>query len=123
MTFKSGRFGHVEICFVLALARTYEDIIARTDGAPFGHKTWSLRDSVTSRRRWAVKILPAHLSSDSVARQRFEREAKIISGLNHPNICTLYDVGHQDGLDFIVMEYLALRNGYPGAGHFPEIAR
>jgi serine/threonine protein kinase len=55
----------------------------------------------------AVKILPAHLSSDSAARQRFEREAKTISGLNHPNICTLYDVGHQDGLDFIVMEYLA----------------
>jgi eukaryotic-like serine/threonine-protein kinase len=55
----------------------------------------------------AVKILPAHLSSDSAARQRFEREAKTISGLNHPNICTLYDVGHQEGLDFIVMEYLA----------------
>ena len=55
----------------------------------------------------AVKILPEHLSSNSVARQRFEREAKTISGLNHPNICTLYDVGHQDGLDFIVMEYLA----------------
>src|SRR5277367_975865 len=55
----------------------------------------------------AVKILPAHLSSNSAARQRFEREAKTISGLNHPNICTLFDVGHQDGLDFIVMEYLA----------------
>jgi eukaryotic-like serine/threonine-protein kinase len=55
----------------------------------------------------AVKILPAHLSSDSAARQRFEREAKTISGLNHPNICTVYDVGHQDGLDFLVMEYLA----------------
>ena len=55
----------------------------------------------------AVKILPAHLSSDADAKQRFEREAKIISGLSHPNICTLFDVGHQDGLDFIVMEYLA----------------
>ena len=55
----------------------------------------------------AVKILPAHLSSDPDARRRFEREAKTISGLNHPNICTLYDVGHQNGLDFIVMEYLA----------------
>jgi eukaryotic-like serine/threonine-protein kinase len=55
----------------------------------------------------AIKILPAHLSSNSAAKQRFDLEAKAISGLNHPNICTLYDVGHQDGLDFIVMEYLA----------------
>jgi serine/threonine protein kinase/Tol biopolymer transport system component len=55
----------------------------------------------------AIKILPAHLSSNSAAKQRFELEAKVISGLNHPNICTLYDVGHQDGLEFIVMEYLA----------------
>ncbi len=54
----------------------------------------------------AIKILTAHLASSSDARRRFEREAKTISGLNHPNICTLYDVGHQDGLDFIVMEYL-----------------
>jgi eukaryotic-like serine/threonine-protein kinase len=54
----------------------------------------------------AVKALPAHLSSDSEARTRFEREAKTVSALNHPNICTLYDVGHQDGIDFIVMEYL-----------------
>jgi eukaryotic-like serine/threonine-protein kinase len=55
----------------------------------------------------AIKILPAHLSRNSDAKRRFELEAKAISGLNHPNICTLYDVGHQDGLDFIVMEYLA----------------
>jgi eukaryotic-like serine/threonine-protein kinase len=52
----------------------------------------------------AVKILPAHLSSDPVRKQRFEREAKTISSLNHPHICTLYDVGQQDGVDFLVME-------------------
>ncbi len=52
----------------------------------------------------AVKILPPHLSSDPVRKQRFEREAKTISSLNHPHICTLYDVGHQDGVDFLVME-------------------
>src|SRR5690348_3890067 len=52
----------------------------------------------------AVKILPPHLSSDPVRKQRFEREAKTISSLNHPHICTLYDVGQQDGVDFIVME-------------------
>jgi eukaryotic-like serine/threonine-protein kinase len=57
-------------------------------------------------RTVAVKILPAHLSSNLDAKQRFDREARAISSLNHPNICTLYDVGHQDGTDFLVMEYL-----------------
>jgi Tol biopolymer transport system component len=57
-------------------------------------------------RTVAVKILPGHLSSNLDARQRFEREARVISSLNHPNICTLYDVGHQGGTDFLVMEYL-----------------
>ncbi len=57
-------------------------------------------------RAVAVKILPAHLSSDATLRQRFEQEAKAISSLNHPHICALYDVGHQDGTDFLVMEYL-----------------
>ena len=57
-------------------------------------------------REVAIKILPEHLSSDSSARQRFEREAKVVSGLNHPHICTLHDIGHQDGVDFIVMEFL-----------------
>ncbi|MGC2170244.1 MAG: protein kinase [Candidatus Sulfotelmatobacter sp.] len=57
-------------------------------------------------RAVAVKILPAHLSSNLDAKQRFEREARAISSLNHPNICTLHDIGHQDGTDFLVMEYL-----------------
>src|SRR4029077_19794256 len=57
-------------------------------------------------RTVAVKILPSHLSDNTEAIQRFEREARTISSLNHPNICTLYDVGHQDGVDFLVMEYL-----------------
>jgi eukaryotic-like serine/threonine-protein kinase len=55
-------------------------------------------------RTVAIKILPAHLSSDPVRKQRFEREAKTISGLNHPHICVLYDVGSQDGVDYLVME-------------------
>src|SRR5262252_5259425 len=55
-------------------------------------------------RTVAIKILPAHLSSDPVRKQRFEREAKTISSLNHPNICTLHDIGSQDGVDYLVME-------------------
>ncbi len=57
-------------------------------------------------RTVAIKILPPHLSDDAMRRQRFEREAKAVSSLNHPHICTLYDVGRQDGVDFIVMEYV-----------------
>jgi serine/threonine protein kinase len=52
----------------------------------------------------AIKILPAHFSSDPMRKQRFEREAKAISALNHPNICTLHDIGSQDGIDYLVME-------------------
>src|SRR6516165_8850709 len=52
----------------------------------------------------AIKILPNEMSADASRKQRFEREAKTISGLNHPNICTLHDVGSQDGMDYLVME-------------------
>ncbi len=54
----------------------------------------------------AIKVLPAHLASDPALRERLEREAKAISQLSHPNICTLHDIGHQDGVDFLVMELL-----------------
>src|SRR5450432_4280501 len=57
-------------------------------------------------RTVAIKILPSHLSENPEAKQRFDREARTISSVNHPNICTLHDVGHQDGIDFLVMEYL-----------------
>src|SRR5215813_8930336 len=55
-------------------------------------------------RAVAIKVLPAHLSSDPDLRQRLEREAKAVSKLSHPHICTLHDIGHQDGMDFLVME-------------------
>ena len=55
-------------------------------------------------RTVAIKILPAQFSSDPVRKQRFEREAKTISSLNHPNICTMHDIGSQDGVDYLVME-------------------
>src|ERR1022692_4630599 len=57
-------------------------------------------------RTVAIKVLPQHLSSNPDLKQRFEREARAISSLNHPRICTLHDVGHQDGIDFLVMEFL-----------------
>src|SRR5437016_2517662 len=57
-------------------------------------------------REVAVKVLPANLSSDPNLRQRLEREAKAVSRLSHAHICTLHDIGHQDGVDFLVMEYL-----------------
>jgi eukaryotic-like serine/threonine-protein kinase len=57
-------------------------------------------------RTVAVKVLPPHLSNQPELRERFEREARTISSLNHPNICTLFDVGRQDETEFLVMEYL-----------------
>src|SRR5215831_4625063 len=55
-------------------------------------------------RTVAIKILPAEVAKDAVRKQRFEREAKTISSLNHPHICTLHDIGSQDGTDYLVME-------------------
>ncbi|MGH9510337.1 MAG: protein kinase domain-containing protein, partial [Terriglobales bacterium] len=57
-------------------------------------------------RTVAIKVLPAGATARPELRQRFEREARTISSLNHPHICALYDVGQQDGTDFLVMEYL-----------------
>src|SRR5438552_9157671 len=57
-------------------------------------------------RTVAIKVLLASLSSDPSLKQRLEREAKAVSKLSHPHICTLYDVGHKDGMDFLVMEFL-----------------
>ena len=57
-------------------------------------------------RTVAIKIVPAHLSSNAELKARFEREARAISSLNHPHICHLYDIGSQDGTAFLVMEYL-----------------
>jgi eukaryotic-like serine/threonine-protein kinase len=57
-------------------------------------------------RTVAIKVLQSHLSSSPEDRQRFEREAKTISALSHPHVCALYDVGNQDGVEYLVMEYL-----------------
>ena len=57
-------------------------------------------------RTVAIKVLASSLAADPQLRDRFDREARAISSLNHPHICTLFDVGHQDGVDFLVLEYL-----------------
>lgn len=64
----------------------------------------------------AVKILPKEMSTDSARKQRFEREEKTISSLNHPNICTLHDIGSQDGVGYLV-------NGMCGGRDAGEAAR
>ena len=55
-------------------------------------------------REVAVKVLPQHLAATPELRARFEREAHTISSLNHPNICTLFDVGHEGDTEYLVME-------------------
>jgi eukaryotic-like serine/threonine-protein kinase len=61
------------------------------------------------QRTVAIKVLLEHLSSDPELHPRFQREAKFVSALKHPNICVVYDIGSQDGVDFMVMEYIAGR--------------
>ena len=68
-------------------------------------EVYKARDSRLDRTV-AIKVLPEHVASDPDLKQRFEREAKTISSLNHPHICTLYDVGEHEGTSFLVMEYL-----------------
>src|SRR5262245_18208648 len=55
-------------------------------------------------REVAIKVLPPHLADTPDARARFERDARAVSSLNHPHICTLYDVGQENGVDFLVLE-------------------
>ena len=63
------------------------------------------RDTRLSRTV-AIKVLPADAAGDAAARARFEREARAIATLSHPHICVVHDVGHQDGVDYLVMELL-----------------
>src|SRR5438093_10459623 len=53
-----------------------------------------------------IKVLPEHFSKNADMKQRFEREAQTLASLSHPHICPVFDVGHQDGTDYLVMEYL-----------------
>ena len=80
------------------------EIVARVGAGGMG-EVYKATDTRLGRTV-AIKVLPAHVAGDPALRARLEREAKAISSLNHPHICTLHDIGHQDGTDFLVMEYL-----------------
>ena len=79
--------------------------IVSTLGAGGMGQVFKARDTKLDRAV-AIKILPAALAADREFRERFEREARVISALDHPHICALYDVGDQDGVSFLVMQYL-----------------
>src|SRR5271166_5206131 len=68
-------------------------------------EVYRARDSRLDRTV-AIKVLPSHLTGDSEAQERFDREARSISSLSHPHVCQLYDVGSQDGTSYLVMEFL-----------------
>ncbi len=79
--------------------------IAAPIGAGGMGEVYRARDTRLDRTV-AIKVLPSHLSGNAQMRERFEREARAVSSLNHPHICTLHDVGQQDGVHFLVMEHL-----------------
>ena len=80
-------------------------IIESAAGAGGMGEIYKAKDSRLDRTV-AIKVLPARTADNADLRARFEREAKAISSLSHPNICTLYDVGHENGMDYLVMEFL-----------------
>ena len=79
--------------------------IDRLIGAGGMGEVYRARDTRLDRTV-AIKVLPALAAGDAQARERFEREARAVSSLNHPHICTLHDIGHHEGIDFLVMEHL-----------------
>ncbi len=80
------------------------EIVASVGAGGMG-EVYRARDTRLDRTV-AVKVLPAQFANDAQLRLRFEREAKAISSLTHPHICTLHDIGQQDGTDYLVMEFL-----------------
>src|SRR5688572_8159598 len=80
------------------------EVIAAAGAGGMG-EVYRARDTRLDRTV-AIKVLPSDVAASADLRERFEREARAVAALNHPHICTLHDVGQQDGIDFLVMEFL-----------------
>jgi len=80
------------------------DLISRIGAGGMGD-VYKARDTRLARTV-AVKVISSYDARDPEARERFVREARAVAALNHPHICTLYDIGSEDGVDFLVMEYV-----------------
>ena len=80
------------------------EVIAAAGAGGMG-EVYRARDTRLDRTV-AIKVLPSDVAANADIRERFEREARAVAALNHPHICTLHDVGQQDGVDFLVMEFL-----------------
>ena len=80
------------------------EIVSQIGAGGMG-EVWKARDTRLDRTV-AIKVMPKHIAERPELRARFEREARTVSGLNHPNICVLYDIGNQDGVGFMVLEHL-----------------
>jgi Tol biopolymer transport system component/predicted Ser/Thr protein kinase len=99
-----GQSGEVKMAITAGTQLGPYEIVTPLGAGGMG-EVYKARDT-RLERTVAVKVLPQHLSASPELRQRFEREAKTISQLSHPHICALYDVGNQDGVEYLVMEYL-----------------
>jgi serine/threonine protein kinase len=81
------------------------EIVSRIGAGGMG-EVFRARDTRLDRAV-AIKVLPRDFAENAQLRLRFEREARAISQLNHPHICTVHDVGHENGTDFLVMELIS----------------
>jgi serine/threonine protein kinase/Tol biopolymer transport system component len=99
-----GKYGTIRSVLELGTRLGPYEIVAPLGAGGMG-EVYKARDT-RLERTVAVKVLPARLSAQADSRERLEREARAISALNHPHICTLHDVGRHDGIDFLVMEHL-----------------
>src|ERR1700730_18693396 len=115
---RSSQLGSLELADSRTTCGILSEIVGLASGTKFGPyeiesplgaggmgEVYRARDARLDRSV-AIKVLASHLVSSPELKQRFDREARALSALNHPNICHLYDIGCQDGTDYLVMELL-----------------